>query len=512
MLLKKIRHYRRISTIEDIVILLAASLASFWKLLWDSNLIMQLDLVFPSDLSQNLQLSLQSWNPLVNLGNLNLNADATYPWAWAYYLLGKVGLTPGQIERIFLVGVIFTAGMSMYLLSKYLSNGRRFVALISAIVYMFNPFVIDNMLWGQVPLQAAYSLIPLVLLCFILALDRFSLVFASFTGVLLAFVSRLQIQYVYISVMILALWIIATFFREISSKHNLRSTLRNITKSLFILLIAGSVAAVSRLYLVIRVLFGSLSSGTILLQQTTFWHQTIVDASNLIGGLQNTLRIRGRVYSFYQQFEDIALQTWHIPRELLLAATALFVLLVFASVLFRKRSRSVIWFAIVTLLFAYLSAGTNTPINVYDWLFQNVYGFFIFREPSKFLVGVSLGCSYLLGVTLFGIYNFLDKIRIEIHKINSKHNPIKINPAKPLIVLMLFLVLWPNMFPLVQGDFGGMHPVNFPVGYENTYNWLRSRSGDFRVLILPLSILEIGPSAVANYFINSSGICRSPFL
>lgn len=489
LLLEKVRHYRRIGIIEDFSILLVASLASFWKLLFSSDIIMQLDLVFPSDMTQYLQVSLQSWNPLVNLGNLNFNADANYPLAWVYYLLSKVGLTPGQIERMLFVGIVFTAGLSMYLLSKYLSNGKRFVALVSAIIFMFNPFVVDNMLWGQVYLQAAYSLIPLVLLCFIIALDRFSLPFAALTGVLLAFVSRLQIQYGYIAVMLLVLWIIATFVREISSKHNLRLTLRNITKSLFTLLIAGSITAVSRLYLVLQVLFGSLTSGTILLQQTTFWHQTIVDASNLIGGPLNTIRMRYRVYSFYQQFEDIALQTWHIPRELLLAATVLFVLLVFASVLFRKRSRSVIWLAIVTLLFAYLSAGTNTPINVYDWLFQHVYGFFIFREPSKFLVCVALGCSYLLGVTSLGIYEFLGRIKIEIYKINSKRNPVRISPAKPLIILVLFLVLWPNMFPLVQGDFGGMHPVQFPVGYENTYNWLKSRPGDFEVLVLPFSML-----------------------
>jgi hypothetical protein len=499
LLLEKVRRYRRISIIEDFSILLVASLASFWKLLFSSDIIMQLDLVFPSDMNQYLQLSFQSWNPLVNLGNLNFNADANYPLAWAYYLLSKVGLTPGQIERMLLVGVIFTAGVSMYLLSKYLSNGKRFVALVSAIIYMFNPFVIDNMLWGQVYLQAAYSLIPLILLCFIIALDRFSLLFAALTGVLLAFVSRLQIQYGYIAVMLLVLWIIATFFREISAKHNLRHTVRNITKSLFTLLIAGSVAAVSRLYLVIQVLSGSLTSSTILLQQTTFWRQSVVDVSNLIGGLQNTIRLRYRVYSFYQQFEDIALQTWHIPRELLLAATALFVILVFAAVLFHKRSRSVIWFAIVTLLFAYLSAGTNTPINVYDWLFQHVYGFFLFREPSKFLVGVALGCSYLLGVTSLEIYKFLDKK----YKTNSKHNLIKINPAKPLTVLMLFLVLWPNMFPLVQGDFGGMHPVNFPVGYKNTYNWLKSRPEDFKVLILPLSMMGNWASPHLPYWIEN---------
>ncbi len=474
------------STIEDMVILIAMSLASVWRLLGNSKLIMQLDLVFPSNLNQYITLSTQSWNPLVNLGIPN--TDAANPLVWAYSLLNTIGLTPGQIERVLLVGVIFTAGMSMYFLSKYLSSGKRSVAFISAIVYMFNPFVIDNMLWGQVSLQAAYSLVPLILLFFIIALDRFSLRFAALTGVLLAFVSSLQIQYGYVSLMLLVLWIIPIFYREIKSKHNLRDKVRNLTKPSFALLVTGIFAALSRLYLVIPAFFGSLTSGY-QLHATTFWIETINGASKVIGGLQNTFRLRYRLYSFYQQFEDSALQTWHIPRELLFVITTLFVILVFAAVFFRKKNRSVVWFALITLLFVYLSAGTNTPINVYTWLFQNVPYFFIFREPSKFFIIIALGFSYLFGVTSLEIYRFLSKRKIKIYKIKSKHNPIRICPAKPLIILVLFLVLWPNMFPVAQGDFGGMHVVDYPVGYENTYNWLESRPGDFSVLVLPLSML-----------------------
>lgn len=476
--------------VEDAIIILAASLASFWRLLGDPNVIMHLDLLFPTDLDQYLQLSLQSWNPLVNLGLTNFNADASLPLAWTYYLLSKIGLTPGQIERLLLIGVIFLAGMSMYLLSMYLSGGKRLVGLISAIVYMFNPFVVDNMLWGQVYLQAAYSLIPLVLLCFIVALDRFSPLFAGFTGVLLALVSCLQIQFGYIAVMILALWIMKTFYRAIITRRNLHNAVCGIARSTFILLVAGSVAAVSRLYLVLQVLFGELVIERIPFQQTGFWYQTVVRISESIGGVQNTIRLRYRVYSFYQVFENQALQTWHIPCELLLAATSLFVILVFASVPLRKRSRSVAWFAIVVLLFAYLAAGTSTPINVYRWLLRYAYGFFIFREPSKFLVGVALGSSYLLGVTMSRIYEFLSEIRLPLqYEMKLKHGEIKVRPAKLLVVLILFVVLWPNVFPVTQGNFGGLHSVTFPKGYEDTYNWLKSKPGDFRVLILPLSTM-----------------------
>jgi hypothetical protein len=380
----------------------------------------------------------------------------------------------------------------MYFLTRYLTSGKRIVCVIAAIVYMFNPFVVDNMLWGQVPLQAAYALIPLMLLFFIMALDRFSLdklsiLFSASAGILLALISSLQIQYGYIGIVLLALWIIAIFCSVLIKKHNL-PTMRGIAKFSSIILITGSVAALFRLNFVIQALFGSMNVGQIQIRNTNLWYQTAVDASNQIGGIQNTIRLRYRLYSFYQVFEDQTLNSWHIPIELLLAVTFIFVILVFAAIFLYKRNRSIIWFTLVVLLFAYLSAGTNTPVNLFGWLFQHAPGFYIFREPSKFFVGVALGSSFLFGLTVSRIYEYLGKINLNF-KIPSKHKVIDFKPAKMLTILLLFALLLPNVFPLAQGDFGGFHPTTFPAEYQDSYNWLSSQSGDFRVLILPLSML-----------------------
>jgi hypothetical protein len=494
--------YRHVGIFKDLIILLMVSLASFWKLLGSSNIITIHDWVFPTNFNQYLQLSLQSWNPLINLG-LNIpSANTNLPLAWTFYLLSKIGLTPGQIDIVFLIGVVFAAGMSMYLLSMYLTGGKRLAGVIAAIVYMFNPFVVDNMLWGNVPLQAAYALIPLMLLCFIVAMDRFSvdkylILFSASAGILLAIISCLAIQYAYIGVVLLAMWIIAAFSRILIKKRNL-PTLRGMAKSATVLLITSSVAAISRLNLVIQVFSSSLNVGQIPFQLTNLYSQSVVYQSDLIGGIQNTIRLRYRVYSFYEGFENQALQTWHIPSELLLIATSIFVILVFAAVFLPKRNRSIIWFALIVLVFAYLSAGTNTPINVYSWLFQNVYGFFIFREPSKFIVGVALGSSYLLGVTISRIYEFLGKVNLRftvkhdgqlVSKLNLKHRVIHLKLAKPMVALLLFVVIWPNVFPLAQGNFGGLNVTTYPKGYEDVSNWLAGQPGNFRVLILPLSMM-----------------------
>lgn len=474
---------------------------SFWKLLGITSVITIHDLVFPTNLSQYLQINLQSWNPLVNLGLNDSVAITNLPTAWAFYVLNKIGLTPGQVEIVFLVGVVFIAGLSMYFLSMYFTGGKRLAALIAAFIFMFNPFVVDNMLWGQVPLQAAYALIPLALLFFIMALDRqsldrFSIFFAALAGILLSLISCLAIQYAYVLILLFALWTIAAFCRVIIKKRNLPSV-RGIAKTTVILLMTGAVAMLSRLNLIIQVLSNSLDIGQVPFQQTSLYLQNVVYFSNLIGGIQNTLRLRYRAYSFYEVFENQAINDWHIPYVLLLIATYLFVVLVFAALFVRKKNRSIIWFALIVVIFAFLSAGTNTPINVYSWLFQHVYGFFIFNEPSRFMVCVALGSSYLFGITMSAIYEFIGRVNLRlpikcewklISKFNLKHKLPHLKFAKVIVVLLMFVVVWPNVFPLIQGNFGGLDETTYPKGYEDSYDWLAAQKGDFRVLVLPLSM------------------------
>jgi len=462
--------------------ILAASLASLWKIINGQNVIMNHDLLFPTDVAQYFQLSLHPWNPLVNLGQPILQPDATFPLAFTYYLLNKVGLAPGEIERILMVGVIFLAGSSMYLLSMHLSARRRFVGLFSAFVYMFNPFVMDNILWGQVfSVNLAYSLIPLMLLCFILAMDRRALSFAGLTGVLLALMSEFDFQIAYIGFMILILWTLGTIYQGLVTKSDRRAVFYSASS---LTLFAIAVAAASRLYLVLSVFLGHVVVGVGgPVEALAFGQEAIVYASENIGGLANTIRLTGHIYSFYQLLQYQALGTW--AGKVAFMGTFLFASSALAAILIpgRSRNRATNWFMLLILLFAYLAAGTQSPGGLFWFLYQHVVGFFTFREPSKFSAGVALGLSYLAPVTLYEISRFLVGRRIRFNQLLS---PLKLARAGTAVILVL-LALSPSIMIFAQGNFGGLQPANFPQGYDDVYQWLRTRPGDFRVLILPLS-------------------------
>ena len=124
--------------------------------------------------------------------------------------------------------------------------------------------------------------------------------------------------------------------------------------------------------------------------------------------------------------------------------------------------------------------------------------FLYFRRTYRFLVGVALASSYLIGVTISRIYGFLGEGNLHstdkyygklVSKLNFKHKALRLKFAKIITVLLLFVVIWPNVFPLTQGNFGGLSGTAYPKGYEDVNNWLAGQPGNFRVLVLPLSML-----------------------
>ncbi len=76
-------------------------------------------------------------------------------------------------------------------------------------------------------------------------------------------------------------------------------------------------------------------------------------------------------------------------------------LLAFGILLQRKISSTAVYFVFLALVGAFLAKGTNEPFGrVYLWLFDNVPGFTLFRDATKFYLFVSLSYAYLVPRTL----------------------------------------------------------------------------------------------------------------
>lgn len=66
------------------------------------------------------------------------------------------------------------------------------------------------------------------------------------------------------------------------------------------------------------------------------------------------------------------------------------------------------YFALLVLIGAFLAKGTNEPFGgIYLWLFNNIPGFSLFRDPTKFYLFLALGYSVLISGIKKPIFAFL---------------------------------------------------------------------------------------------------------
>lgn len=93
-------------------------------------------------------------------------------------------------------------------------------------------------------------------------------------------------------------------------------------------------------------------------------------------------------------------------------------LIAFSSFLFYQVSeytmkKKVLFFAILGLLGIFLAKGANEPFGaVYIWLFTKVWGFSLFRDPTKWYVFIALSYSFLISQTYSACMRFFENKKI----------------------------------------------------------------------------------------------------
>lgn len=79
-------------------------------------------------------------------------------------------------------------------------------------------------------------------------------------------------------------------------------------------------------------------------------------------------------------------------------------IIVFIAPIVRRRNRDVGFWLVVALIGVFLTKGVNDPLgNIYYWLFENLPGFSLFRDSTKFYFLVCLAYSVLFGVAVNGL-------------------------------------------------------------------------------------------------------------
>lgn len=157
--------------------------------------------------------------------------------------------------------------------------------------------------------------------------------------------------------------------------------------------------------------------------------------------------------------------------------------LVFLAPVLRIKSKKVFYWATVALIAVFLSKGSQEPFGfIYKWLFDNLPGFVLFRDSTKFYFLVSLAYSILFAFTIDSLVNLKFKIAW-VNKI--------IKLTAPIVLLYLIFLARPIYLGQMTGLFS--NPL-YKEDYANLSKFLAGDKQYSRILYVPHH-LPLGYSA-----------------
>lgn len=363
-----------------------------------------------SETLREFPLMPSSWNIWFGLGfgvNLtffmNINS---YFMTTSSFLHNILGMHWIFIERAlwFWPYLIFTSYFSFRLTKTLFPEIKNHFALISSAVYTLNTYSLMLVGGGQMGVALSYGLAPLVFSCLIEligAIDtKKALVKSILFGLAFSFQLLLDIRIAYVTLLVLGLYVLWSIFLV---KH---IPLKNLPKFLFLaLFLPALITFLLHLWWIFPFFFSSkdpLSSlGQVYVGSQSIKFFSFSSFSHAFSLLQPNWP------------ENIFGKVSFLKYEFLILPLIAFSSLIF----FKKQSKdvklSVLFLVLVSMLAIFLSKGANEFFGeIYIWLFDNLPGFYMFRDPTKWYVIIALSYSVLIPFTFYyGQKVFMTKVK-----------------------------------------------------------------------------------------------------
>lgn len=383
-----------------------------------------------------------AWDSSLNTGLGQSQLSAL--WIISYFnftaLFTKLGLSWDLIQLIFwILPAFFISLLSSFFLFKHLFKEVKF-SVISGVIYSLNTYFLMILTGGQLGVSLSYSLVPLVFLSFIKLLKKSNLKNSFLTGLILSLQIIFDPRIVYLTLILVILYFLFNFSKFKRSKNKfifplpfIMSVLLNSFWILPLILTRSSTIPAG---------FDSVSS---------FKFFSFADFSHTLSLLHPNFpeNIFGKIY-----FLD--------PKFLILPFIA------FSSLLF-KRDKNIIYFSIISLLGIFLAKGANPPFGeINTWVFENLPGMSMFRDPTKWYILVALSYSILIP---YALLNFSVWVK-------SKVKFIHFSKLLSLIFVIYLLFL---ISPIVKQ----IKVQKVPQDYVLLANFLNNQKSFFRTLWIP---------------------------
>ena len=305
------------------------------------------------------QIAVFSWLPQVWHGDQDFGFNGLlslwldYPFRVVVKLMSTVGMSWFVIEKLLWAAIFLLATYSSYKLAK---------SLVAPVVYAANTYFLLLFTGGQLGVAAAYALAPLVLFKF---MERRVIS----NGLWFALLVALDLRIAFLIADAIGLYYL------VDKKTSYFPAF------IYSMLIASSV----HLYWILPTVLASRGTASLGEQFTNpgmLKFLSFADFSHALALLHLNWpdNLFGRVYFLQPEF-------------------LLIPVLAFSSLLFTKKNRTIIFFALLALIGVFFAKGVNDPFGgIFQWMFVHIPGFVMFRDPTKFYLFTAIGYSVLISM------------------------------------------------------------------------------------------------------------------
>ena len=373
----------------------------------------------------------------------------------------------------------------MYFLASTIYKKQKTTSFIASIFYMFN-FVVylsvfnDGICWVLV-------FLPLLLTFWIRVTENVKLRQSTIKNVIgVAIISSVLMSFATINPALVVLVLTTIFTMFIYSILSMKGFRVKITKTMFFL---SAVCVATNVWWAIPFIGQVISytNGTSQLAtvtNVTSWQFVFARSSFL-----NLFRLNG-IWSWTPDYSNY---TNIYSNSFLIILGFVPIILAFLGLLFKSKYQKInLTFAAAILGLMFLAKGLAPPFsNVNLFLYNNVPGFFLFRDPFlKFFMILLIPLALLIGSSCESI---IERIINQKIRFFFQFNDIKIHLSPKLFATIIICIFLIGVFPLFTMPFQSNETqalpfstyVNIPSYWYQASNYINDQKGDFKVLLTP---------------------------
>lgn len=436
----------------------------------------------------------KSWflNSIVSSGDLGIfNFHELGLYAWGYDLSGLGSqiftfswLTPLK-EIVYFLFVVFLKLDNLlvekvvffysFLLISFVSPiflykslfKDKFIFLFSALIFLFNTYVLMVVGGGQIFVALSYATAPLVLLLFIKLIDKNSIKFSLISSLVFSLQMMLDLRIAYITIFAVFIYWLIFIVSNKSIKYLLPSFL-------FVFIIPGIISVLTNFFWV----FPTVLSGGNLTEQLGSAYSSLNAVKFFsFASFENSISLLHPNWP-----ENIFGKVYFMRPEFLLLPMLAFASLFFINKLKSSKEKTYIqFFALLGIIGAFLAKGSNDPFGgIYLWMFNHIPGFVMFRDSTKFYLLIVISYSILIPLTVSQIHEFI-KLKTENLKPKMLGNFLPRLFTVLVIGYLLFLIR-----PALLGQLGGtFKSTQIPTEYTKLEEFLSAQNNFSRTLWVP---------------------------